>query len=235
MKKYFYIHIPKNGGTSIRRSPYITSVEYASEENQRYPKERQKAINYLKSINEASGCAHSRLIDIKKESLKNKKVFAIVRNPWSRTVSRFLFAKKLIEIEKTWGSDYADISSFENFLEERHKWGNVEYLWYRAIKGWYSQYGHVIEENGQVACDILRFENYQEDIQKYFGLNSNEIIKARNVTNDFTEKGKILQGKTYMEYYTDETKNIIGDWYKDDIDYWGFEFETGAQRNYWNV
>jgi hypothetical protein len=38
-----------------------------------------------------------------------------------------------------------------------------------------------------------------------------------------------------MEYYTDETKNIIGDWYKDDIDYWGFEFETGAQRNYWNV
>ena len=50
--------------------------------------------------------------------------------------------------------------------------------------------------------------------------------EPRNVTN--------LHKGTYQDMYTDKTIQIIADWYKDDIDYWGFDFDTGAQKNYWN-
>ena len=29
--------------------------------------------------------------------------------------------------------------------------------------------------------------------------------------------------------------NISADWYKKDIDYWGFDFDTGAQKNTWTI
>jgi hypothetical protein len=38
---------------------------------------------------------------------------------------------------------------------------------------------------------------------------------------------------TYTDYYNDKTIQIVADWYKKDIDYWGFDFDSAAQRNYW--
>jgi hypothetical protein len=53
------------------------------------------------------------------------------------------------------------------------------------------------------------------------------MSKARNVT--------ALNNGSYRDIYTPETIQIVADWYKKDIDTWGYDFDTGPTRNYWNV
>ena len=48
----------------------------------------------------------------------------------------------------------------------------------------------------------------------------------RNVTG--LNKGK------YQDVYNKKTIQIVADWYKKDIDYWGYDFDSGPTKNYWN-
>jgi hypothetical protein len=171
------------------------------------------------------GYEHARWRDWNEDIRNNYKGVAIVRNPWDRVVSRYFFLYKVMYIEKTQPEDYGDASSFEAFLEERHKWGNEEYMWHRAIRNWYPAYDHVCDDEDKVRCDILRFENYNEDVKLYFNTLTNP--EPRNVTA--VNKG------SYKDLYTPETIQIVADWYKKDIDYWGYDFDTGPTRNYWNA
>ena len=114
---------------------------------------------------------------------------------------------------------YADVSSFKAFLEERHKWGNEDYMWHRAVRGWYPAFDHVCDEKDNVMCDILRLEHHTEDLCAYF--NISDMSRNRNVT--------AMHKGDYRDFYTDDTIQIVADWYKKDIEYWGFDFDT------WNV
>ena len=223
-----FIHIPKNGGMTIRRNADLrTKLIWATPDilcNRPYVEGLEKT---MRKHGEDMGYAHARWRDIKNEVRNAHQCFAIVRNPWSRVVSRYEFAKKVIHDEV--GSDhygeldYATTSSFEDFLEDRHKWGGKEYFWHRAIRGWYPALGHVTDKTGKVRCDILRFEHFNDDVKQYFGMLTNP--PPRNVTG--------YDQSTYKDYYNDRTIQIVADWYKEDIDYWGFDFDTSAQRNYW--
>ena len=139
-------------------------------------------------------------------------------------VSRYFFAKKVIEVEKKEPVGKHKIDSFEHFLEERFEWGDKPYMWHRAIRGWYPAYDHVTDEKGKLRCDMMRFDHLNEDLCKYF--NIPKMTRARNVT--------ALNKGTYKDIYTPQTIQIIADWYKKDIDFWGFDFDTGPTKNYWN-
>ena len=39
--------------------------------------------------------------------------------------------------------------------------------------------------------------------------------------------------QNYKELYNAKTIQEIADWYKEDIEYWDFDFDTGARRNTW--
>ena len=235
---HIFIHIPKNGGTSIRMSPYLKNKVRFPYQGDLKPGYYNQYMQKMKEINEAQGIDHVRWKDLN-GTAKRMPAFAIVRNPWSKVISRYHFAKQVIADPKSrWDSSYADVRSLETFLEERHKWRNQEYLWARAVKGWYNQLEHVTDEENNVRCDIMRFEsiidepsNKDNDVFKYFNIKETRL-KARNVTTRDGPK-KILRKNSYMEEYTPETIQIVADWYKDDIDYWGFDFDTGATRNYW--
>ena len=41
--------------------------------------------------------------------------------------------------------------------------------------------------------------------------------------------------KDYKKLYNNKTINIVADWYKKDNNYWGFDFDTGAQKNTWTI
>ena len=226
MGKKLFIHIPKNGGMTIRKNPDIRrQVELASPNNHINKTYTRGLEEKMQLTNDHQGYEHARWRDWNQDLRENHRAVAIVRNPWDRVVSRYFFLYKVMHIEKTQPLDYGDASSFEAFLEERHKWGGVEYMWHRAIRNWYPAYDHVCDENDKVRCEILRFENYNEDVKLYFNILSNP--EPRNVTA--VNKG------SYKDIYTKETIQIVADWYKKDIDYWGFDFDTGATRNYWNA
>ena len=228
MIEKLFIHIPKNGGMTIRRNKVLRpKVILATPDVHISPDYTRGLHRKMKEIGDHVGNEHARWRDITPRVTNNVQAFAFVRNPWDRVVSRYWFAKKVIEIEEDsdhYGeTDYADISSFEAFLEERHKWGGQEYMWHRAIRGWYPAFDHVCNRHGEVKCDILRFENYNEDIRAY--LNIAFDPQPRNVT--------AVYNAPYQQMYTNKTRQIIADWYQKDIDYWGFDFDTGATRNYW--
>ncbi len=227
--KPIFIHIPKNAGMTVRATqsscrPHISIVT-----------EDCLSIEYVNKFKNAMmesgftnrlhfGTEHSRWRDLKPE-LKEKKSFAIIRNPWDRVVSRYFFAKKVIEVEKKHDKSFSDISSFEAFLEERHKYGNKEYMWNRAVHGWFPATEHVCDEEGNVRCDMLRFENLNDELCAYFNLK--EMSRARNVT--------ALNKGTYKDMYNDKTIQIVADWYKDDIETFGFNFDTEATKNIWQT
>jgi len=224
MKTHFFIHCPKNGGMTIRHSDLLKGkVQIATPDT--HVKGHADAVKQkMAETKDHQGYEHARFLDIDRAKFgPNMKYFAIIRNPWDRVVSRYWFAKKVIEVEKKEKASYADVSSFEAFLEERHKWGNMPLMWHRAVRNWWPAHEHVRNVDGDVACDILRFENYNSDVCNYFGLQT--MTRARNVT--------ALNPGTYRDMYTPETIQIIADWYKIDIDTWGYDFDTGPTKNFY--
>ena len=222
MKPKFFIHIPKNAGMTIRRNQDF-SFQVASPRTHVSRSYTSALELTMASLGDHHGHEHARWRDIKPELQQSHQFFAVIRNPWDRVVSRFFFAKKVIEVEKKVGKDYADVSSFEAFLEERHKWGNQPYMWHRAVRGWYPAHDHVSDTSGNIQCDMLRFENLDEDLRSYF--KSAAEIRHRNVTG--------LNKQHYTDIYTPETIQIVADWYQKDIDTWGYDFDSGPTRNYW--
>jgi len=220
-----FIHIPKNGGMTIRRSPDLRDrIVPAGPLVHRAVAYTNNVKAKMKETKDHPGLEHARWKDLKRNIVLEAGSFAIVRNPWDRVVSRYFFAKKVIEVEKKVPVSYADTSSFEAFLEERYKWGSEPYMWHRAVRGWYPAFDHVSDdETGKIArnLDILRFESYDEDFKAYFRLLTNP--KPRNVT--------AMNKKHYTDIYTPETIQIVADWYEKDIETWGYDFDTGPTKN----
>ena len=224
LDKKLFVHIPKNAGCTIRLNPeiscYVIDASPKTHINKEYTEDLLKTMNV---IGDHHGFAHARWKDFKVKLRQQYQAFTIIRNPWDRVVSRYFFAKKTIEIEKKNPPDYADISSFEAFLEERHKWANKPYMWHRAIRGWYNQLDYVIDENDNICCDILRQEKLAFDLKSY--LKIMDMPRSRNVTG---------LNKDYRTIYTPQTIQIVADWYKKDIDTFGFDFDTTATKNIWS-
>lgn len=222
--KKIFVHIPKNAGMTIRHSPFLKDKIIVNTAQTHKSREyTQQLLDKMAMTGDHHGIEHARWRDLNPTYTSRYGAFAVVRNPWDRVVSRYFFAKKVIEVEKKMHPSYADVSSFDAFLEERHKWGNDLFMWHRAVRGWYPAFDHVSDEQGNVKCDILRFEHLNEDLMAYFKIP--QMSRARNVT--------ALNKGTYMDMYNEKTKQIVADWYAKDIEHWGYEFESGPTQNCW--
>lgn len=220
-----FIHIPKNAGLTVRRSDVLRGKIILASPNVHKSRAYTEAV--LKTMNKNNdhhGFEHARWKDCSRDITLFHDVFAIIRNPWDRVVSRYFFAKKVIEVEKKEPIGKHRIDSFEDFLEERFEWGGKPYMWHRAIRGWYPAFDHVSDEQGNLRCDMMRFDHLNEDLCAYFKIP--QMSRARNVTG--------VNPGTYKDIYTSKTIQIVADWYQKDIDFWGFDFDSGPTRNYWN-
>jgi hypothetical protein len=76
----------------------------------------------------------------------------------------------------------------------------------------------ITDEKGDIIVDFVgRFENLQAD----FDTVCDEINLERQ---DLHHENRSRHDDTYRSYYDDETKAIVEDCFKADIEYFGYEF-----------
>jgi hypothetical protein len=220
--RHLFIHIPKNAGVSIHRAPELRWCMIRPDmwclRDEQY---RRGLVDSMSKVGfPRTGAAHARWRDVREDVRESLQAVAILRNPWSRTVSRYRFANTTAEAR----GQPKPFVSFEAFLEDRHENGIRPFYWHRAIRGWYPQVDYVTDETGKLRADMLRFEHLNVDTAAYFGLS--QSVRPRNATVGSAQM-------RWQDYYTAQTIDIVADWYAADIEMFGFDFETSAQRNYW--
>lgn len=233
MSKVMFIHIPKTGGMTLDKDPRVAKQIQKCDPQFLRPFYAME----VKAAFDAYGLnyqfQHCRYKDVDMQWRNTRKFACLIRNPWDRTVSQYFFAKKLsVEHGMTNETSVDPNISFEDFLQLRYKWGKKRYFWHRTTVGYYPQKVYVIDEDGEQQVDALRFEEYDKDTMAYFNLDT--PIPKRNVSNGEVKDGKITGRRDYRDLYSASTRDMIGDWYQADIDHFGFTFDGGATKNYWN-
>ena len=87
--KKVFIHIPKNAGMTIRKSPQLSQKIIIATTNIHKSKEYSQAVAETMQRNgDHHGFEHARWRDLKRSFVKGYDSFAIIRNPWDRVASR---------------------------------------------------------------------------------------------------------------------------------------------------
>ena len=136
--------------------------------------------------------------------------FCFVRNPWDKVVSEFRFRIWTYQNELT--SD----ASFAEWVRSTYVENNPQY--YDWPKMFLPQLEWMTDEKGDLAIDFIgRFENLQND----FNIICDTINIERKILR---HENKSRKNNNYRDYYDDETKSIVENWFKADIEYFGYEF-----------
>jgi len=101
---------------------------------------------------------------------------------------------------------------FDYFIRTRSKkWANK--YWENTL--------YYFDEKGKPVCDFyIRYENLQKDYEKVcrrLGMPCEKLPKTKNKTRK--------EKKHYSLYYNSETREIIHNLFKKEIDYFGYKFE----------
>lgn len=206
--KYAFIHVPKTGGTSIRKILFSNKM-FSYDEKGYYIGQESPDQTVCELF------THASIYEVNKYLIKLNKIpdeyfkFAFIRNPWDMMVSHYEYYKQYMSKlpnldEKEVIKIKAAQNSFKNFVNKiPSNWINDRILL-----------------NGVVGVDYLaKFENIQEDSQfifkKILGVNYTPI-KVPHI-NKTTRK-------PYQEYYDNELQKHIEDEFKDIIQLGNYVF-----------
>lgn len=198
---FHFIHIPKNGGVAVRHTLALRGD-----------------VSLSKPY-------HYRYVDIAESVGRDLRFFCVVRNPWSRTASRFMFGKqKMLQWpESDPRRRYMEQATFESFVKEQRILPNPKHPgqpWMGPLNSWFNQLEWIRDEHGAAACDCLRLERIDDDLSTYFGRDM-QVQKMNSTKCRYS----------YRDMYTDQLTQIVADTFQEDIDYFGFNFDGPATRN----
>jgi hypothetical protein len=199
----FFIHIPKAGGTSVKKSLYpksLTKYQYGH-------------LTY-KDIIEIYG----------QEKVDSIYKFTFVRNPWDRVYSgyRFLAQGGMDLIDRALYS--LGIAKYDTFEEFVYNWLSKENIYGKVHKyiHFYPQFEFLTNDADKIAVDFIgKVENMESDYNKIrekigFG----KSLKHLNRTPK-TKKFK----EDYRNAYTNDMIDIVAKVYKRDIEEFGYSFD----------
>ena len=199
--KILFIDITKTAGTSIIQT---FKNNYP---DQNWQGKHHSIKNFLGDVT----C--STLTD---EIIKNYRTFTVVRNPFDRILSLYIWG-----IDPQIG-DYTSEKNFESFVKSvrDNKYSEFNKVRYRTQLDWITDKEKIVRVD-----NILRFENLQEDFDKLmsvYNLKKMNIEKINTGEEKLKKIGKLK--KNYREYYNQEIKEIVENLYKEDIEYFNYQF-----------
>lgn len=137
--------------------------------------------------------------------------FSVTRNPWDLTVSHYFYDKDLIQ--KEWGDSPPSRKRYKIVSKCNFSQYVKKFMFYG---GSYSRY---MCHKGEYMLDyVCRFETLQQDFDT--ACNKMDIPQVQLPHTNKTKH------KHYTEYYNDETRQIVAEKYAQDIEYFGYKFES---------
>lgn len=137
--------------------------------------------------------------------------FSFVRNPWDKVYSHYKYNVKTNQhLMKTHPINFNDwvLKCFGP-----HK----DYFYYHRQIQFTDQLTWLIDETGKIKVDFIgRFENLNEDF---------EIVKNKlELQNSLPHLNKTQKEKSYQEQYNAQSREIIAQVFKRDIEYFNYMF-----------
>ena len=142
--------------------------------------------------------------------------FTIVRNPWDRLVSAYFYLKNTTEYEndQIFASEYLTrFSTFEEFVHDGLDNESVfSWVHFRTQKSF------LINQQGHIDLDFIgRFENLEVDFRKI----AHKLGKPDTLA---IGKANYSKREDYKNYYNQTMVDAVYDKYKEDIEYFEYEF-----------
>jgi len=207
-RKYLFVHINKSGGGVITNHMSNNGNVEITGKHRSLTKMLQCAKQLCnKGINELT-------------------VFTVVRNPWERMLSMYLFYHSSNYNAPEFFSGDSEIdNNFNNWIKwiysdkfpryKKHGVINIFDYCFSNQLNWISNSDGELIEN----VKILRFENLKTELQELF---INEM-KLKNI--DLETKIHPTKHNHYTSYYTNETKELVLNHYKRDIKFFNYKFD----------
>lgn len=207
-KKFVFIHIFKTAGTSIRAAllPYQSLRLRAVLTAYRAAWTVAPRALSRKITHRAGRIKHGNYVQatrwISDEQMRDYFKFAFVRNPWDWTVSLYFYILK--EKDHHWHPEVSRMSDFGEFLDF--------YLGTQPR----TQKSFLVNGDGQIMMDFVgRFENLNADFGKVCQrLDIQQNLGKKNTSNH----------RPYMEYYTPERRDSLGEFFEEDIREFNYTF-----------
>ena len=214
-RRFIFVHIYRTAGQSISEAlaPYSDDPDRLIVHIpvlRRLLKRRIVTHRKLMSHNAGHPSAKELKAALPPKVFDNFHKFTFVRNPWDWQISVYHFVVQYPS--HPYHEFYKSFGRFENYLEWRIK------------NGVQLQKEFVVSETGESLVDFVgRYETLQKDFEtvcKRVGIKCRLGIKCslphrnQSTHND------------YREYYTPQTKALVARAYEEDIDFFGYEFDT---------
>lgn len=153
---------------------------------------------------------HSSINDYIKEgyNIDDYFKFAFVRNPWDRLLSNYFFRIQLLQSEVT-----ASVRFRDWVINSKTRKGHSFLDTGEMYK---TQLSYMTLNKTQKVDFIGRYENLQQDWN--FICDQLQIKKQK-----LPHKNKSSHS-SYMNYYSEDTVNIVGEYFKEDVENFGYKF-----------
>jgi hypothetical protein len=204
-KQILFIHIPKCAGVSL-----FNALEKQANVLRVGP--HAKAVNIF--------CPKGG------RSREDTFTFTFTRNPWDRLVSTYFYIMKggrapidkrrRETILRKYRGDFRafvnDIESWINITEEDSRYPD------QFIPHFRPQVEFIYDDQGTCLVDFIgSFENLQEDFTRLCALLQVSGVKL--------QKSNKSSHRHYSTYYDDQTRDIVAQYYEDDIRHFSYTFE----------
>lgn len=209
--KCIFVHIPKCGGSSIEdiiwpkpkdRTPETLWMGITSPGRNKY---QTGGLQHL--------LASQIRAEVGEEAFRNYFKFSMVRNPWDKAVSNYVYTKNRKDLMSFIGM--AETDDFRTYLSLIQQTHHVQ---------WESQHKFVMDAGRRLIVDFVgRFESFEEDAYKIL----DQIGLGRKIFGFRLRKiphaNKSLRSN-YRDYYNAETKEIVRKLFEEDIEQFGYMF-----------